>query len=145
MKDIILKSGTYLKETKTSHTNSIPGESLENFVISVLANPTCCVKNVSLTKGTVTQITSRATSVILNAPAGVITSDTTSLASTASAVFTVTNSYAKADSIVTLTAASNHAVILTVESIAAGSFAVRVYNAGAAAITTAVKIQYALF
>ena len=38
MKDIILKSGTYLKETKTSHTNSIPGESLENFVISVLAN-----------------------------------------------------------------------------------------------------------
>lgn len=47
MKDIILKSGTYLKETKTSHTNSIPGESLENFVISVLANPTCCVKNLA--------------------------------------------------------------------------------------------------
>ena len=144
MKDIILKSGTYLKETKTSHTNSIPGESLENFVISVLANPTCCVKNVSLTKGTVTQITSRATAVTLNAPAGVITSDTTSLASAASAVFTVTNSYSKVDSIVALTAASNHAVILTVESIAAGSFAVRVYNAGAAATTTAIKIQYVI-
>ena len=144
MKDIILKSGTYLKETKTSHTNSIPGESLENFVISVLANPTCCVKNVSLTKGTVTQITSRATAVTLNAPAGVITSDTTSLASAASAVFTVTNSYSKVGSSVALTAASNHAVILTVESIAAGSFAVRVYNAGAAAITTAIKIQYVI-
>jgi hypothetical protein len=144
MKDIILKSGTYLKETKTSHTNSIPGESLENFVISVLANPTCCVKNVSLTKGTVTQTTSRATPVTLNAPAGVITSDVTSLASAASAVFTVTNSYSKVSSIVALTAASNHAVILTVESIAAGSFAVRVYNAGAAAITTAIKIQYVI-
>jgi hypothetical protein len=144
MKDIILKSGTYLKETKTSHTNSIPGESLENFVLSVLANPTCCVKNVSLTKGTVTQITSRATAVTLNAPAGVITSDTTSLASAASAVFTVTNSYSKVGSIVALTAASNHAVILTVESIAEGSFAVRVYNAGAAAITTAIKIQYVI-
>jgi len=145
MKDIILKPGTFLSEKKNSHTNSIPGQSLEDYIVSVLKNNTCCTKAIVLTKGTVTQATSRATTVILNTPTGVITSDTTSLAAAASAVFTVTDSFAKADSIITLTAASNHSVILTVESIAAGSFAIRVYNAGAAAITTAVKIQFAIF
>jgi len=145
MKDIILKPGTFLKDNKNSHTNSIPGQSLEDYIVSVLKNNTCCTKAIVLTKGTVTQATSRATTVILNTPTGVITSDTTSLAAAASAVFTVTDSFAKADSIITLTAASNHSVILTVESIAAGSFAIRVYNAGAAAITTAVKIQFAIF
>lgn len=145
MKDIILKPGTFLLEKKNSHTNRIPGQSLEDYVVNVLKNNTCCTKALVLSKGTVTQITSRATAVILNTPTGVITSDTTSLASATSAVFTVTDSFAKADSIINLTASSNHAVILTVESIAAGSFAIRVYNAGAAAITTAVKIQFAIF
>lgn len=145
MKDIILKPGTFLSTKKNSYSNKIPGTSLEDYVVNLLKNNTCCTKAIVLTKGTVAQITSRATTVILSTPTGVITSDTTSLASTASAVFTVTNSFAKADSIINLTASSNHAVILTVESIAAGSFAIRVYNAGAAAITTAVKIQFAIF
>ena len=147
MKDIILKSGTYLKETKTSHTNSIPGESLENFVISVLANPTCCVKNVSLTKGTVTQATSRATAVTLNAPAGVITTDTTNIAIAGNAVFTVNNSYVKADSVILLTINTTglaaYSIHLSAESVAAGSFAIRIYNATGATLS-AIKINYVI-
>jgi len=147
MKDIILKSGTYLKETKTSHTNSIPGESLENFVVSVLANPTCCVKNVSLTKGTVTQTSSRSTAVTLNAPAGVITTDSTNIASLGNAVFTVNNSYVKADSVILLTINTTglaaYSIHLGVESVAAGSFAVRIYNATGATLS-AIKINYAI-
>jgi hypothetical protein len=147
MKDIILKSGTYLKETKTSHTNSIPGESLENFVVSVLANPTCCVKNVSLTKGTVTQASSRSTAVTLNAPAGVITTDTTNIAIAGNAVFTVNNSYVKADSVILLTIDTTglaaYSIHLAVESVAAGSFAIRIYNA-TGAVLSAIKINYAI-
>jgi len=144
MKDIILKPGTFLEEKKNSHTSKIPGQSLEDYVVSLLKNNTCCTKALVLTKGAVTQTSSRSTAVTLNTPTGVITSDTTSLAAGASAVFTVTNSYSKADSIISLTAASNHIVILTVESIAAGSFAIRVYNASASPITTAIKIQYTI-
>lgn len=148
MKDIILKSGTYLKETKTSHTNSIPGESLENFVISVLANPTCCVKNVSLTKGTVTQTTSRSTAVTLNAPAGVITTDNTNTIGIAgNALFTVNNSYVKADSVILLTINTTglgaYSIHLAVESVAAGSFAIRTFNATGAALG-AIKINYVI-
>lgn len=47
MKDIILKPGTFLKDTKTTNTKNIPGQSMEDFVVSVLANPTCCVKNLA--------------------------------------------------------------------------------------------------
>ena len=145
MKDIILKSGTYLKETKTSHTNSIPGESLENFVVSVLANPTCCVKNVSLSKGTVTQTTNRSTAVTSNAPAGVITTDSTNIAIAGNAVFTVNNSYVKADSVIMLTVNSTglaaYTIPVSVESVAAGSFAIRIYN-GTGATLAAIKINY---
>lgn len=146
MKDIILKPGTFLMDKKNSHTDKIPGTSLENYIVNLLKNNTCCTKALVLTKGAVTQGSGsgRATAVTLNTPTGVITSDATSLSSATSAVFTVTNSFAKADSIITLTASSNHAVILTVESIAAGSFAIRVYNASGGAITTAIKIQYVI-
>jgi hypothetical protein len=147
MKDIILKPGTYLKDTKTTNTKNIPGQSMEDFVVSVLANPTCCVKNVSLTKGTVTQASSRSTAVTLNAPAGVITTDSTAIATGGNATFTVNNSYVKADSVILLTLNTTglaaYPIHLAVETVAAGSFAVRIFNATGANLA-AIKINYAI-
>jgi hypothetical protein len=147
MKDIILKPGTYLKDTKTTNTKNIPGQSMEDFVVSVLANPTCCVKNVSLTKGTVTQASSRSTAVTLNAPAGVITTDSTAIATGGNAIFTVNNSYVKADSVILLTLNTTglaaYSIHLAVETVAAGSFAVRIFNATGANLA-AIRINYAI-
>lgn len=46
MKDLILKTGTYLESVSTKATNSgkVPGASLEKFVINLLKNATCCIK-----------------------------------------------------------------------------------------------------
>lgn len=148
MKDIILKSGTYLKDTKSTQTSSIPGQSLENFVVGVLANPTCCAKYVNLTKGAVTQTTSRSTAVTLNAPSGVITSDASSLATLTSAVFTVNTTFAKADSVILVTSnttgSSVYNIHYSVESIANGSFAIRVYNPNGTAFTSSLKFNFVI-
>ena len=145
MKDIILKPGTFLLDKKTSHTNSIPGQSLEDYVVSVLKNNTCCTKALVLTKGTVTQATSRATAVTLNAPAGVITTDSTAIATAGNAVFTVNNSFVKADSTIILslntTGVGAYSIHLAVESVAAGSFAIRIFNATGANLA-AIKINF---
>jgi hypothetical protein len=46
MKDLILKTGSYLESVSTKATNSgkVPGASLEKFVINLLKNATCCIK-----------------------------------------------------------------------------------------------------
>jgi len=44
MKDIYLKPGTYIPKSTTTGSE-IAGLSLENFVVSVINNPTCCPKN----------------------------------------------------------------------------------------------------
>ena len=145
MKDIILKSGTYLKETKTSHTNSIPGESLENFVLSVLANPTCCVKNVSLKKGSVTQTVSISTAVTLNLPAGEITTVSATIAGTVS-TFTLNNSYIKADSVILATVNDTTGaglVAVQVDNIVAGSCSISL--AGVVSNTGTVTIGFGIF
>jgi hypothetical protein len=145
MKDIILKSGTYLKETKTSHTNSIPGESLENFVVSVLANPTCCVKNVSLNKGSVTQTVSISTAVTLNLPAGEITTVSATIAGTVS-TFTLNNSYIKADSVILATVNDTTGaglVAVQVDNIVAGSCSISL--AGVVSNTGTVTIGFGIF
>ncbi len=145
MKDIILKPGTFLKDNKNSHTSSIPGQSLEDYVVSVLKNNTCCTKALVLTKGTVTQATSRATTVTLNAPAGVITTDSTAIATAGNAVFTVNNSLVKADSTILLsintTGVGAYSIHLSSESVANGSFAIRIFNATGANLA-AIKINF---
>jgi len=145
MKDIILKSGTYLKETKTSHTNSIPGESLENFVISVLANPTCCAKYVTLRKGVVTQLTSISTAVTLNQPAGEITTVSATIAGTVN-TFTLNNSYIKADSLILATVNDTTGaglVVVQVDNIVAGSCSINL--AGVVSNTGTVTIAFGIF
>lgn len=85
---------------------------------------------------TVTQLTNRSTGVTINALAGTITTNTTSLAVGASAVFTVTNSEVAIDDVVLVTQRSGStnasgtagvtSVIVT--TVANGSFIVAVQN-----------------
>jgi hypothetical protein len=87
---------------------------------------------------TVTQATSRATGVTINALTGQITTNTASLAAEASAVFTVTNNKVAATDVVVAcfasgTVALNTDVVIT--AVAAGSFNVTIVNNNVAAGT----------
>jgi hypothetical protein len=98
-----------------------------------------------VTTSTVTQTTNRATPVTLNANAGVITTNSTNIAIAGNAVFTVNNSYVKADSVILLTIDTTglaaYSIHLAVESVAAGSFAIRIYNATGATLA-GIKINF---
>lgn len=97
---------------------------------------------------TVTQITSRATGVTINALSGTITTDTSSLAAETTATFTVTNSAAFADDVplIAIRSGSNGGnTIVSVTTVAAGSFQITVGNnnaAGGAAETGAIIINF---
>lgn len=100
--------------------------------------------------GTVTQITNRSTGVTLSKLSGQITTDTTSLAAEAAAVFTVTNTTVAINDVVVVSIQSgtnggNTAVNVT--TVAAGSFAIKVSNNNAAAGTAetgAIIINFAV-
>lgn len=88
--------------------------------------------------GSVTQITNRATGVTLNTLCGAITTDATSLAAEASAVFTVTNSKVTAGDVVVACIASGTVALNTdvvVSNVATGSFKLTVINNNVAAGT----------
>jgi hypothetical protein len=145
MKDIILKSGTYLKETKTQNTKNIPGQSLEDFVVGLLKDPTCCAKYVTLTKGTVTQSGSITSAVTLNQPAGEITTVSATIAGTVN-TFTLNNSYIKADSVILATVNDTTGaglVVVQVDNIVAGSCSISL--AGVVSNTGTVTIGFGIF
>jgi hypothetical protein len=145
MKDIILKSGTYLKETKTQNTKNIPGQSMEDFVVSLLKNPTCCAKYVTLTKGTVTQTGSITSAVTLNQPAGEITTVSATIAGTVN-TFTLNNSYIKADSVILATVNDTTGaglVVVQVDNIVAGSCSISL--AGVVSNTGTVTVGFGIF
>ena len=145
MKDIILKSGTYLKETKTQNTKNIPGQSMEDFVVSLLKNPTCCAKYVTLTKGAVTQTGSITSAVTLNQPAGEITTVSATIAGTVN-TFTLNNSYIKADSVILATVNDTTGaglVVVQVDNIAAGSCSISL--AGVVSNTGTVTVGFGIF
>ncbi len=86
----------------------------------------------------VTQATSRTTGVTLNASAGVITTNNASLAAEATADFTVTNSEVGVNDVVAVSIRSGSnggGTIVSVSTVANGSFKVRVYNGNVAAGT----------
>lgn len=88
--------------------------------------------------GTVTQLTNRATGVTINALSGAITTDATSLAAEASAVFVVTNSQVAIGDVVVCSMRSGSVALNTqieVTAVAAGSFSITVINNNAAAGT----------
>lgn len=87
---------------------------------------------------TVTQITNRATGVTINAVCGSITTDTTSLAAEASAVFVVTNSKVEIGDVPVVAIRSGKIALNTsvqVDAVAAGSFSIAVINNNVAAGT----------
>jgi hypothetical protein len=87
---------------------------------------------------TVTQITSRATGVTINALTGTIQTDTTSLAAEASAVFVVTNNKVAINDVVVVSQRSGAIALNTdvvVTAVAAGSFSITVINNNVAAGT----------
>ncbi len=102
------------------------------------------------TGSTVTQTTSRATGVTINALCGAITTDTTSLAAEASAVFVVTNNKVEIGDVVVLSVRSGQVALNTqcsVTAVAAGSFSITVVNNNAAAGTAetgAIVINFAV-
>ena len=99
---------------------------------------------------TVTQITSRATGVTINALCGTITTDTSSLAAEASAVFVVTNSTVAIGDVVVCSMRSGSIALNTdvvVSAVAAGSFSITVINnnvAAGVAETGAIVINFAV-
>jgi len=152
MKDIILKPGSYLKDTKTSNTKNIPGDSLEDFVVGVLANPTCCVKTLKLNKTAVTQTGTITSGVTVNASAGRITTVAlTTAANVAEAPFTVTNSYVLADSVIIATVTGYSGATITndlpqiyIDDVVAGSFRVIVGNGGSGTLDGTVTISFVI-
>lgn len=102
------------------------------------------------TGSTVTQTTNRSTGVTINALCGTITTDTTSLAAEASAVFVVTNSKVAIGDVVVVSQRSGSNggnTDLSVYAVANGSFSIRVSNNNAAAGTAetgAIVINFAI-
>lgn len=86
----------------------------------------------------VTQVTSRTTGVTINALMGAITTDNTSLAAEGSADFIVTNNQVNIGDVVLLSIRSGEdsgGTVISVQDVAAGSFAIRVHNGNVAAGT----------
>lgn len=99
---------------------------------------------------TVTQATNRATGVTINALCGSITTDATSLAAEASAVFVVTNNQVAIGDVVVCCMRSGSVALNTdviVTAVAAGSFSITVVNGNVAsgtAETGAIIINFAV-
>jgi hypothetical protein len=148
MKDIILKTGTYTNAvtSKQIQSGAIPGASLEKFVTTLLKNPTCCAKYVTLTKGAVTQSVSITTAVTLNQPAGEITTVSATIGAGAMSSFTLNNSFIKADSVIMATVNDTTGAGLLaaqVDGIVAGSCTVSL--GGVVANTGVVIVGFAIF
>lgn len=97
--------------------------------------------------GTVTQITSKATTVIINKPCGQITTHAASLAATTSVGFTVTNDYIAAGDTVNLSLASGataSSYVYMADAIAAGSFIIHIRNVTAGALAEALVINFSI-
>lgn len=148
MKDLILKTGTYVElvTNKNTQSKAVPGASLEKFVVTLLKNPTCCAKFVSLTKGIVTQSGSITTAVTLNQPAGEITTVSATINAGAMSSFTLNNSYIKADSVILATVNDTTGaglIAAQVDGIVAGSCTISL--GGVVANTGVVTVGFAIF
>jgi hypothetical protein len=126
---------------------------LESFLPPVMEDGVRTAKAIGYGTGagsTVTQITNRATGVTINALSGAITTDSTSLAAEASAVFVVTNNKVEIGDVVLCSMRSGSVALNTqveVTAVAAGSFSITVINnnvAAGIAETGAIIINFAV-
>jgi hypothetical protein len=118
---------------------------MEDFVVGLLKDPTCCAKYVTLTKGIVTQSGSITSAVTLNQPAGEITTVSDTIAGTVR-TFTLNNSYIKADSVILATVNDTTGaglVVVQVDNIAAGSCSISL--AGVVSNTGTVTVGFGIF
>lgn len=95
----------------------------------------------------VTQATSKSTGVTLNKPAGQITMNNASLATSTAASFTLTNSYIGAKDNVIMTFASGATAAgynYWVSSVAAGSCVMTIRNISGGSLSEAIVINYAV-
>lgn len=173
-KDILLKNGvaSYGNDVTLKRDQKRDGGILvKNFILEVLAEDTCCVKNltadtatlsgaltgvsasfsgaltaasVTLTKVTATQATSKTTAVTLNGAAGVVTTVALTDAADAAFTFTLTNSSIAATSVILTNVnmnGGNGKAIVNVTP-GAGSATFTVTNVGTAAFNSAIKIGF---
>ncbi len=126
---------------------------IENYVPPIKEDGIRTKKPIGYATGagsTVTQTTNRATGVTINALSGAITTDATSLAAEASAVFVVTNNKVEIGDVVVLSVRSGQVALntqLSVTAVANGSFSITVVNNNAAAGTAetgAIVINFAV-
>jgi hypothetical protein len=97
--------------------------------------------------GAVTQLTSKATGVTLNAKTGQITTHNAALAAAAEVAFTVTNSFVAATDVVVASIASggtSASYSLSITAVAAGSFELTIGNWSAGSLGEALVINFAV-
>jgi hypothetical protein len=99
-------------------------------------------------QGTVTQLTSKATAVTLNKPAGVITMNNASLNTATNATFTLNNSLISANDTVILTISGGQATPgsynVFANALSAGSVSITLRNISGGPLSEAVVINYAI-
>lgn len=129
--DSIMDGATIGSATITSGTVTTLASSSVTVTGPILANSTVGMGYATGAGGSVTQTTTRATSVTLNKPCGTIQTDTTSLAAAGEAEFKVANSLVAAGDNVIVnvsTQSTKGNCIAYVRGIAAGAFTVGITN-----------------
>lgn len=151
----LLDNATASQTLVTPNIGAATGVSLQvtSFLKSSGAAATGGIGYATGAGGLVTQITSRATGVTMvpnPCMSGTITTDTTSLAGLATADFIVTNSAVAIGDVVVVSIQSGSnggGTIVSVSTVTAGTFTIRVSNTNAAAGTAetgAIKINFAI-
>jgi hypothetical protein len=99
-------------------------------------------------QGTVTQLSSKATAVTLNKPAGVITMNNASLNTATNATFTLNNSFISANDTIILTISGGQATPgsynVFANALTAGSVSITLRNISGGPLSEAVVINYAI-
>jgi hypothetical protein len=99
-------------------------------------------------QGTVTQLTSKATAVTLNKPAGVITMNNAALNTATNATFTLNNSFISANDTIILTISGGQATPgsynVFANALTAGSVSITLRNISGGSLSEAVVINYAI-
>ena len=126
--DLFLNDDPDMSLAKFGHINAIVNE----------------VNKVTGNTAVVTQTTGITSGVTINSYAGVITTVSATTAAGSNAAFTVTNSKVTTASKILLSVQHPGAgvPVLVIDTLANGSFAIRIYNVGAAAFNNVLKINF---
>lgn len=137
-----------IEVTDTATIATITGENA-TFSAEVETNSLTAVDfivsgNFGTSKTAVTQLTSITTTVVANTASGVITTVASTLAADAAATFTVTNDNVTATSVISLTASTQGTgtPVATINSRGSGTFNIKLYNVGSAALNNTVTIDF---